>query len=207
MSTMPIVPTPAAARYSAAGEPSPPAPSSRTFEASNLDLTFGADLGQQQVAHVADLLVGAERDRRAPRAALVLPPPEPADHRDDVGVAELLQRAGGERRAHPTGAVDDERCVLVGEPALDLRFEMTAGDVHGAVEGPGVVLVGLADIEHGGAIGDQRSRTRGVDFADLRLGGGEQISERGHGLNPTCLVGILLVHGLAATTAATGSGP
>ena len=35
MSTMPIVPTPAAARYSAAGEPSPPAPSSRTLEASS----------------------------------------------------------------------------------------------------------------------------------------------------------------------------
>ena len=67
---------------------------------------------------------------------------------------------------------------------------MTAGDVHGAVECAGVELVGLADIEHGGAIGDQRRRTRGVDFADLRLGGGEEISERGHALNPTCLVGI-----------------
>ena len=34
-STMPIVPTPAAARYSAVGEPSPPAPSSRTFASSS----------------------------------------------------------------------------------------------------------------------------------------------------------------------------
>ena len=67
---------------------------------------------------------------------------------------------------------------------------MAAGDVHGAVEGAGVVLVGLADVEHGGAVGDQRGRTRGVDLADLRLGGGEQISERGHALNPTGLVGI-----------------
>src|SRR5690348_3514359 len=33
---MPIVPTPAAARYSAAGDPSPPAPMSRTFAASSL---------------------------------------------------------------------------------------------------------------------------------------------------------------------------
>ena len=68
---------------------------------------------------------------------------------------------------------------------------MAAGDVHGAVEGAGVVLVGLADVEHGCAVGDQRGRARGVDFADLRLGGGEEISERGHALNPTCLVGIV----------------
>ena len=80
--------------------------------------------------------------------------------------------------------------LLVGEPVLDLRLEMAAGDVHGTVEGAGVVLVGLADVEYGGAIGDQRGRTLRVDLTDLRLGGGEQITERGHTLNPTCLVGI-----------------
>ena len=71
--------------------------------------------------------------------------------------------------------------VLVGEPALDLRLEVAAGDVHCPVEGSSVVLVGLADVEHGSAVADQRRGARRVDFTDLRLGGGEQISERGHG--------------------------
>ena len=37
ISTMPIVPTPAAAKYIAAGEPSPPAPSNNTLLESNFD--------------------------------------------------------------------------------------------------------------------------------------------------------------------------
>ena len=63
---------------------------------------------------------------------------------------------------------------------LDLRLEVAAGDVHGIVEGPGVVLVGLVDVEHGSAVGDHRRGALRVDLADLRLGSSEQISERGH---------------------------
>ena len=59
MSTMPIVPTPAAARYSAAGEPRPPAPSISTLRAEQLGLAGDADLGQQEVALVAVALLGA----------------------------------------------------------------------------------------------------------------------------------------------------
>ena len=59
-STMPSVPTPAAARYSAAGEPRPPAPISSTFEAEQLELAGLADLGDQDVPAVAAALVGVE---------------------------------------------------------------------------------------------------------------------------------------------------
>ena len=52
--------------------------------------------------------------------------------------------------------------------------------MHGTVEGTGVVLVGLADVEHACSVGNQRRGALGVDLTDLRLGGGEQISERGH---------------------------
>src|SRR6266700_7596483 len=45
-STMPSVPTPAAARYSAAGEPSPPAPISRTLAASSLRWPTGPTSGR-----------------------------------------------------------------------------------------------------------------------------------------------------------------
>ena len=107
--------------------------------------------------------------------------PKPPAIDDDVGVAELLQRAGGERRAHAAGAVDDDRRVLVGEPALDLGLEVAAGDVDGAGERALVVLVGLADVEHERAGGDALGGAVGVDLGDLGLGGRQQISERGHG--------------------------
>ncbi len=72
-------------------------------------LAFDADLRQQQVPLVAVHLLGGQRCRLLPRPALVLPPAEPARHRLDGLVPELLHRLGGERRAHATGAVDDDR--------------------------------------------------------------------------------------------------
>ena len=102
-------------------------PEQQHLGAEQLGLALDADLGQQQVAHVAVLLVGVQRDRLLPRPALVLPPPEPAGHRHDVVVAELLQRAGGEGGADAAGAVHDDGAGLVGEPALDLRLEVARG--------------------------------------------------------------------------------
>ena len=84
------------------------------------------------MALVPVALVGGQDDRLLPRPALVLPATEAAVHRDDVGVAELLKGAGGEGRAHAAGAVHDDGRGLVGEPVLDLRLEMAAGDVDGA---------------------------------------------------------------------------
>ncbi len=148
--------------------------------AEQLDLALDADLGEEQVAHVAVALVGAEHHRQVPRATLVLPAPEAARHRHDIGVPELLQRAGGERRANSSGAVHDDRYRLVGELVLDLRLEMAAWDVDGTGERALVVLVRLADVEHTCAIGDSCGRPLGGDLGDLRLGGGEKVSERGH---------------------------
>ena len=170
---MPSVPTPAAARYSAAGEPRPPAPSSRTLLSSSLAWPSTPDLGQQQVALVAVALVGGERDGHLPGAALVLPLAEAAGHRHDVGVAELLQGLGGEGRAHAAGAVDDDGGVVVGDLALDLALEVAAGDVEGAGQGALVVLVGLPDVEHDGAgPADGGLGGGGVDLADLGLASG-----------------------------------
>ena len=75
---MPSVPTPAAARYSAAGEPRPPAPSSSTLRVEQLLLAGLADLGQQQVALVAVALLGRQRLRRRqarPSSFHLLKPP------------------------------------------------------------------------------------------------------------------------------------
>ena len=68
-----------------------------------------ADLGQQEVAAVADLLLGGELAVLGDRHALVLPGVEAAAHRDDVLVAQLLQDAAGEQRARAAGAVGDDR--------------------------------------------------------------------------------------------------
>ena len=52
------------------GRPRPPAPTSRTFESSSRAWPSAADLGDQQVAAVADLLLGVSDRRRLPRQAL-----------------------------------------------------------------------------------------------------------------------------------------
>ena len=113
-----------------------------------LDLAGDADLGEQQVALVPVVLLGGERRRLLPRPSFVLPAPESAVHRLRAGVAELLHRLHGERRSHAAGAVHDDRCVLVGDAAFDLGFEVAARDVDGAGDRAFVVLVGLADVEH-----------------------------------------------------------
>ena len=68
-----------------------------------------ADLGDQEVAAVAAALLGVEGLRDLDGQAVALPVGEPAGQRDDVDVAELLERLGGEGRAAAGGAVDDER--------------------------------------------------------------------------------------------------
>ena len=135
------------------------------------------------MALVAVALVGREADRHPPLAALVLPAPEAAGHRHDVGVAELLQRLGREGRAHAARAVHDDGRGLVEHLALDLALEVAAGDVERAREGALVVLVGLADVEHHGARRPAGLVGRGgVDLADLGLRLGQQIAEARHGL-------------------------
>ena len=74
-----------------------------------LQLAHFAHLGQQDVALVAVALGRRQGLRRRPGAVVVLPLVEPADHRLHVGVAEVAHGLGGEGRAHPAGAVDDDR--------------------------------------------------------------------------------------------------
>ena len=52
---------PAAARYSAIGEPRPPVPIQSTRAAFSFSLAFHADLGHDQMARVAQDLVFVER--------------------------------------------------------------------------------------------------------------------------------------------------
>ena len=104
-STMPMVPTPAAARYSRPGAPRPPAPMNSTLEPSNLRLALGTHLGDQQVPAVALLLLPRQDDRRGPRAAARLPGLEAAAHGPDIGVAHRLERLPREQRAGAARAV------------------------------------------------------------------------------------------------------
>ena len=116
-----------------------------------LQLTRLADLGQEQVTLVAVALGRGQGPRRGPGPAVVLPLVEAADQRLHVGVAELAQGLGGERRTHATGAVHDDRPALVGQLALHLELQVAAGQVDGVGDGALLVLVGLAHIEEGRA--------------------------------------------------------
>src|SRR5215211_1838674 len=94
-STMPSVPTPAAAEQQHLGLQQP-------------GLALEADLGHEQVARVALALLLGQRLRDLDVVAAVLPQCDAAGHRAHVLVAhELLERVGGQRRAVAGRAVED----------------------------------------------------------------------------------------------------
>ena len=99
--------------------------------------------------------------------AVPLPVGEAARERDDVLVAELAERLGGERRACAGGAVEDERRRPVGGDALDARLEVAARHVHGAGDVALFPLVPLAHVDEE-RVG-QLARCRRVDLGDLVL--------------------------------------
>ena len=78
-----------------------------------LELSFLADLGNQQVARVAAPLLRLEAVVDDDREAVSLPAREARLVRADVLVAELLQRLRGERRADAGGARQDDRRLVV----------------------------------------------------------------------------------------------
>ena len=136
-----------------------------------------ADLGDQRVARVARALLRVEHARRAPREAVLLPAAEAAGERRDVLVAELLERARGERRARARLAGEDDRRREIGDEALDARLEVAARDVHGAVDRALVELVRLAHVDEDGRLvgGEAGGSFSGADLVDLRLHLGEKI--------------------------------
>ena len=77
------------------------------LRAEELRLAGRADLGDQQMAAVALLLLGGQDDRRLELEPGALPGLEPAAHRGDVGVAHLGEGLGREQRADAAGAVQD----------------------------------------------------------------------------------------------------
>ena len=127
-----------------------------------LRLAFGPDLGDEQVAAVADLLLGGQLRRRGPAIALALPGLEAAGHVRDVGVAHLLQRLRGEGRPAAAGAVHDDRLVTVRDGRFDPALEEPARHVDGAGDEALVPLGRLADVDDDGL---GRGGALQVDFA------------------------------------------
>src|SRR5439155_2827592 len=82
-----------------------------------------AHFGKQEVAAVADLLLGGELPVRGHGQTLVLPGREPTAHRRHLRVAELLEDAPGEQGARTAGAVGDDRGALVRYRLLDAHLE------------------------------------------------------------------------------------
>ena len=105
-STSPSVPTPAAARYSAAGEPSPPAPMSSTRAALSSPLPVDADVGQDEMPAVPEKLIARQRRQRGH----CQPPHRECDTVDLCGHVKTARRPTVGRRRHllppPHAAID-----------------------------------------------------------------------------------------------------
>jgi len=116
---------------------------------------------------------------RDPVAAFVLPATEAPGHRHDVGVAELLQRLGGERGTGAACAVDDDRGVVVRDLVLDLALEVAAGDEDRTGDHALLELVELAHVQEGGRADARLGIGRG-DLLDLRLRLLQQVAKTRH---------------------------
>ena len=129
-----------------------------------------------------DALVRVERAGQLRREAVALPVGVAAGERDDVLVAELLERLRGERRARAAGAVDDDRPRAVGRRLLDPRLEVAARDVVGAGDVTVVPLVGLADVDEERRLGtvEKLAGPRSVHLVDLALDLGQQLAIARH---------------------------
>ena len=54
-----------------------------------------------------------------------------AIHRNDVGVAHLLQVVGDQGRPESASAVEHERRIFIGEGLLDIAFDDALAEMHG----------------------------------------------------------------------------
>ena len=136
-STSPSVPIPAAARYSAAGEPRPAGADQQHLRVQQLELALDADLGEQGVARVAHPLLPGQALGRDDREAGLLPGLDPAGHRGDVLVSELalerVRRAGG---AIAGRAVEQHALRAIGRQISSIRSRHLRGrDESGARRG------------------------------------------------------------------------
>src|SRR5206468_7318478 len=116
-------------------------------------------------------LLAVERARQLGLQAAALPVGVAAGERDDVLVAELLERLRGERRAVAGGAVEEDRLGAIGGRLLDARLEVAARDVDRARNpslGPFVQLAHVDDERTLGRV-EQPARLRHVHLVDLRL--------------------------------------
>jgi hypothetical protein len=168
LSTIPSVPTPAAARYSAAAEAA--GADQQHLGVEQLLLALEADLRDQQVARVALALLGRESHRPLEVIAAVLPQREAAVHHGHVVVAEqLLHRDGRERGAILRGAVRDHAPAAVRHRSLDARLEVSAWHMDGAGDVPHLILLLLAHVEdHGRLVGIPVAVTMIEQLLDLR---------------------------------------
>ena len=112
-----------------------------------LELAVDADLGEQRVARVAVALLGRHALGGDHRQPLLLPGEDPAGHRGDVVVAELLQLLGRDGGAVAGAAVEDRAGRLVRRGRGDLVAEQARRHQLAALEVGLLVLVRLAGVD------------------------------------------------------------
>ena len=119
----------------------------------------------------------------------LLPRAKAPGHRADAGVAELHERAGGQRRAVAARAVENHLASALGHEVLDLHLEEAAGDPLGARDEALLILVALTDVdEHRrGARGLPEDLVPGLvdrHLVDRSLYLAEDVAEAGHVRKP-----------------------
>jgi hypothetical protein len=161
------------------GRPQPARADEQHARLQELHLTGLADLGEHGVARVADLLIRRHHERDLEGQAGALPGAETTGEAVDVLVAELTQRAGGERRAGPARTVEDHAARLVRDLVFDPLLEEPARDPARVGDEALDVFVLLAHVDDRGVLG--LAELADVDLVDLALDFFEVALEVRHG--------------------------
>ena len=125
----------------------PAGPDQQRLRFQQLLLPGGSDLGDEQVAAVALLLLLAEDDGTLEFEPRALPGLEATGHACHVGVAHLCEGLGREERPDAARAVQDHRGVTIRGGALDLLLDVALRDVMGAWDEALLPFGGLAHVD------------------------------------------------------------
>jgi len=143
-------------------------------------LALHADLRHEHVPRVALALFGGERAWHLYLIAAVLPQRDPARHRGDVRVAEILfQRARSPSGAVTRLAVEHDVRVAVRDDTLDAGLQVALGHVPSTWQVARAVLLGLTHVDDRDALVEQLVHLGRIDLLDAALDFAEKLRSGG----------------------------
>src|SRR5262249_51671094 len=172
------------------GRSEPARPDEEDLRAQQLALSLLADLREEEVPAVALDLIGRQGHVLDDGQSRLCPLLIAALEVDDVGVPEILERLGGQDRAPPGLAVEDDGRRGIRDDAPDAELEKAATDIGRGLDVAVAILVRVAHVDDADRLArsDASLEFGGALLGYDRSGLGNHLFEGSHRLNGAPLV-------------------